>query len=369
MKQIMITGMGLLTPGLEHLENLHSRNIDQYPKIPVAKATADYSGSSMDFQNKAVIAREDRSLLNNMTKLGIDASMQALKKAEETRKFSAEDKENFVIFTAAEMMEYDLSALDNLLEDNNQDITQSLNALAGIKKYLKPLDMLRLLSTNLLYHLSKLMEFRGGGYPVKRMSLSGFAALQLAAIAINKNRHKALICAVGNMCIAENLCAFIKMGLIKTHSDDNGIVPAFAAAALIIEKADKAIEEGPSIAAILAIESIYMHDTIVKKADWLMLFAKFSSQIEIDNLYLILYANGVNQLMIEEMTAVAEFFPGRPHFSYKQFLGYTGKANNLIDLILALTDRRIPLGSQILINGVGTAVGLGAILLRKLNHG
>ena len=223
--------------------------------------------------------------------------------------------------------------------------------------------MLRLLSTNALYHLSKVFGLRGGGYPIKRMSLSGLSAVENALIALKQRGKYALISAVGDMTIAENICVFAKMGLVKTDKIHNGITPSCGAASLVIEK-DTLCQN--SIAEIREVKSIYKNTSFIAKNDWLELFSMLTVKKDLNNLHIALYNNGVKEMADEELQAVNHVFPNAHYYSYKPYIGYTGKANNLIDLIIAITDNRIPVDSHILINGVGTMSGMGYILIKKL---
>lgn len=357
-----IVGAGIVTENIANLSYLLDNNIDQLDIMAPKNKGSEYLNKSWGFQSKAVIAREDRALLNKIAQLAIDASMQAMEMAESTQTYNMGDKQDFPIFSTTEMMDYDLSSLDKLLEDNSYDVEISLKQLGELKKYFNPLDMLRLLSTNPLYHLSKVFGLQGGGYPIRKMSLSSLCALELACLTMNTRQSRALVTSVGNLGMAENLTAFIKMGLLRTAATDNGIIPAYGAASLVVESQLNADLRNP-LAEILTVKSRYHNKSLVTEQDWLTLYNKID--ILNEQLYVIYYNNGVQALFEAEKKAVAQRFPQAICYSYKPYIGYTGKSNNLIDLIIAVTDKRIPKNSLVLINGIGTAVGLGCILLKK----
>lgn len=363
MDRFFISGAGVMTENINSINQLFLTNIDQQAVLPTCSTVNEYLNKSFLFQSKNSIAREDRSLLNKVSQLAIDVSMQAFKIAESCKKISDQDKEDFLVFTATEVCEYGSSALDHLLKEHHDNVSDSLDNLGKVKAYLSPLDMLRLLSTNSLYHLSKVFGLRGGGYPIKRMSLSGLCAVEGAITALRQRGKHALITAVGNMTIAENLCVFAKMGLVKTGQLSNGITPSYGAASLIIEKNTAK----NNIAEIVEVKSIYKNKSFVTKDDWLELFSMQTAAMNTNNLHIVLYNNGIKEMADEELNAINQFFPNANHFSYKPYAGYTGKANNLVDLVIALMDNRIPVDSHILINGVGTTSGMGCMLIKKLN--
>ena len=328
-----------------------------------------YLNKHWSFLSKSVIAREDRSLLNKVSQLAIDVSVQAMEAAQKDKEYSERDREGFPIFSATETIEYNLTALDELLASCSFDVGVALNQLGGLKPYFNPLDMLRLLSTNSIYHLSKVFGLHGGGYPLQKMSLGSLCALESACSAIKSGgQTKALVVGVGNLCMAENLTAFIKMDAVKKPGISSGIIPAYGAASLIIEsQSDNAISNRTQLAKIIKVASVYHNKSFVTQENWHSLFAQIDvANIDDKKLNVVYYNNGITSLFEEEKKAVTQCFPKANCFSYKPYVGYAGKANNLIDLVIALSDKRIPKGSYILVNGIGNSTGLGCILVKKL---
>src|SRR3990167_101218 len=126
-----------------------------------------------------------------------------MKMADKKQAYSEHEKQNFPIFSATEIVDYELSCLDQLLETYHNQPEQAIQALGKIKKMLNPLDMLRMLSTNPLYHLSKIFGLNGGGYPVRKMSLSSLSALELANFYLKNNKiNNGLVASVGNLGMA-----------------------------------------------------------------------------------------------------------------------------------------------------------------------
>ncbi len=366
MKQY-ITGLGMTTTNIDSLSSLNHKNIDAYDLLKPADKTEDYLDYRVAFKSARLLAREDRSLLNDCAKLMLDSSIEAMNQAISNSEFTDSEKENCAIYCASEMASYDLIGIGKLLESKQCDEKEVLATLGELKSLMHPLDMLRNLSTNPLYHLSKMFGFRGGGYPVRRMSLSGLHALELAVNDLCST--KALVSAAGSMANIENLCTFMKMNLVRTTENNTGILPAIGSASLMIEALrDDEIKTKAPVAEILAVKTIFKSESLVKLDDWMRLYAYLADTIEPQNLAVVRYNNGVQALSEIEEDAVALKFPFAKTYSYKFYIGYTGKANNLIDLTIALSDKRIPIGQQILVNGIGTNMGLGFILVRKLRH-
>lgn len=358
---LFIVGAGIVTETISDFSYLLENQIQTFDVIKPKEHQADYLNQRWPFQSKALIAREDRALLNKIAQLSIDVSQQAMQMAETQRAYSEDEKQKFPIFSATEMVDHELFCLDKLLETHSNQPNQAIQALGEIKQTLNPLDMLRMLSTNPLYHLSKVFGLNGGGYPIRRMSLSSLSALELASFYLKNNQSQhGLVTSVGNLGMAENLTAFIKMNLLKTADTINGIIPAFGAASVILStEQNKRI----ALAEILVVSSIYHNQNTITKDNWLALYRAIEDIKE--PLAVIYYNNGVKALFEEEQKAVTARFPEAVCYSYKPYIGYTGKSNNLIDLIIALSDKRIPSNQLVLMNGVGTGVGLGCILMRK----
>jgi 3-oxoacyl-(acyl-carrier-protein) synthase len=366
MNSLFITGAGINTQYIPSLDKLKETNIDLFSLAKNLSTLVNEPQYS--FKSKSLVSREDRSLLNFIAKLSIDSTAEAFLYAQDKVTFTDEEKENFPIFIGNESVGYDLSAIDSLMSSKNYDRKRSWNEIGCIKKYLNPLEMLRLLSTNPLYHLSKMFGLTGGGYPFNKMSLSGLAALETSLLNPN-GIDRALVVAAGDMTIAENLATFTKMNLIKNDTNSQGIIPSYGSASIIIEKLiDIKRKVVTRYAEIISVKSHYKYNTNIDADDWKNLHSDTKALLAKENVNIILYQNGVSELGKIEEDTMRKLFLAGSLYSYKKYIGYTGKANNLIDLVISLADRRIPLNSYILINGIGTSVGIGYILIKKLNH-
>lgn len=367
MNKVYITGAGIATENIQSTHELKGSNIDLHPLVGVRRDFEYSSKRQKVFHSKNSIEREDRALLGGNAGVAIDAAMDAFLCSECRKAFSEDDKYEFPIFIGSELEVSDSSGYQLFAQKYMPGGAVQWKDIGKLKEDLNPLDMLRLLSTNSLYHLSKVFKLHGGGYPIRRMSLGGLCALQEALSRMMRKENRALVSAIGNMKTNENISAFYKMNLLRQHENEDGIIPSFGAAALVLESesALKARNGVLKYAEILEVRSVYKNDNNINVEDWLRLFSgaeKFRNK----KINIVLYDNGVKSISSVEKKAMCTIFPCAEYFSYKPHVGYTGKANNLIDLVIALSDTRIPEGDIVLINGVGVSSGIGYILIKKL---
>jgi hypothetical protein len=360
-----ITGLGIVTAAFPGIASLHGIDFAQHKPLAPADSASGYSRVDPPFPLGQRMAREDRSLLNPSSRLALTAAAQAFDAAQSSRPYTPEERERFAVFTGVEGDDATMAVLEPLHVRHGAD---SFAFFGEVKAHLNPLDMLRLLTTNALYQISKLFELRGDGYPLQRMSLTSLCALEEACRQIDANAiDRAIIAAVGDMTTPDNVAAFTKMNLLRTTSHPVGIIPAYGAVSVVVESdAGDATARRP-YAQVLAVHSLYKPDTSVSASDWRRLFALFPDEGELDGLHVVLYCNGEPSLGKAELDAVQSVWPHCVTHAYKPYVGYTGKANNLIDLVLAISDPSVPAGALVLINGIGVSSGVGAILLRKLS--
>ena len=367
MKKVFITGVGLNAEIASSLAFLSKVNVDSLPVKQPIENDSDLYQKNINFRSGGSIKREDRTLLNDCAKLSIDAATDAFLMAEMRTPYTPEEKSNFPIFMANESIENNFTAVETFSKNHRNENGDILwDELGKIKELLNPLDMLRLLSTNPLYHVSKYLGLHGGGYPIRRMSLSGLTALEEAFYSLPMRAERALVLGTGDLKTSENLCAFKKMSLLRMNGNENGIIPSYASAAIVLEHTVEDLTRN-AYAELVAVRSMFRPESRVSVSDWKELYEIFP-RLESEALTVICYNNGVNDLASEEYNAMRDIFPNAQLLDYKKYYGYTGKANNLIDLITVLNDKRVALGSYVAINGVGMSVGHGYILLRKLAH-
>ncbi|WP_153102077.1 beta-ketoacyl synthase N-terminal-like domain-containing protein [Paraburkholderia hayleyella] len=360
-----ITGVGIVTRAFPDTTSLRGVDFASRGPLQAASEVSEYFTRHMTFRCAARVAREDRALLNDTSRLALDATAQAFDYAEARVPYSPADKESCALYTGIEGGDYRVSALYPHLRAHAGDVAASLAAMGEIRQHLNPLDMLRLLSTNPLYHLSKVFALHGEGFPLRRMSLSGLCALEAAHAQLDAGAlQHAVVAAVGDLTTPENLGAFIKMGLVRFAPHQDGVIPAYGAATLMLERAPPAGRT--PLAQVLTVLSRYAPQVLVSEGDWRTLFLLLASRQCTPIQHVVLYHNGVGTLERAEREAVRAVWPHCTLHRYKPHVGYTGQANNLIDLVLALADPAIAPGETVLVNGVGLGTGLGSIVLRKL---
>lgn len=313
----------------------------------------------LDAAGLAVIGREDRSTLNDASTGVLNAISDALRHTGSEWIGAPQD---VGVFTGTDGAELTFNALGSLMDRAGDDAIVRLGELKGMSN---PLNMLRLLSTNATYHVSKRLGAQGGGYPNQGMSLSGLCALEDAVHTLRAGAgERAVVVASGNMRSFDSLVVFGKLGLLDEASGQPQVDPSYGAAALVIDSTGPA--EGPApIAEVLAVQTLFAPDPFVATDTWRKLFAGARARHGLPDL-IVTYANGSRQLEETETEARHAVFGDVPTRNYKRYFGYTGKANNLLDLAAALADDSIPVGATVLLCGAGFGFGIGYALVRKL---
>jgi len=152
--------------------------------------------------------------------------------------------------------------------------------------------------------------------------------------------------------------------LLDEVAGQQQVDPAYGAAALVIDSA--AAQDGPApIAEVLAVQTQFAPEPFVTVQTWKTLFAAARERHGLPDL-IVTYANGSRQLEESETAARNAVFGPIPTRNYKRYFGYTGKANNLLDLAATLADDSIPVGATVLLCGAGFGFGIGYLLVRKL---
>ncbi|WP_342627788.1 hypothetical protein AAC691_17075 [Nguyenibacter vanlangensis] len=314
----------------------------------------------------AAIAREDRSTLSPHTVASLNAMADALSGNvpgnDAADQAANDDHENVPVFTATDSAEYGFTSLCGLMA-KYPGREALMNHLGEIRDYGNPLNMMRLLSTNTLYHASKRLEAHGGGYPIRAMSLSGLCALEDAWREIMTDRapNGAAVVASGNMRSFDALVAFGKMGLVGKDEEPGQIDPTFGAAALMLSAQDHPY----ALAEIIDASSLFAPEPWPQAATWKKLFTRAKEQCGTPDI-IVAYRNGAPLLDAAEREALAAIYPDVPQKAFKNLIGYTGKPNNLLDLAAILVDATVPPGALIMINGAGLGWGVGCITLRKI---
>ena len=327
-----------------------------------APARADvYAPPSITLGRAALSAidREDRSTLGSLATNILNAIADAIGSGAPENDYAA-----MQVYSGNDSSEYSFTALNALMRkhDGREEL---LKHIGEVRNYSNPMNMMRLLSTNPVYHASKRLGAHGGGYPIRAMSLSGLCALEdgWRAVAHGRAPDGAAIVAAGNMRSFDALVTFGKMGLLHGMSDKPQVDPTHGAAAVIL--AGEAAADQAPWAEIVDVDSMFCPEPFAQTATWSALFERAKRRVGIPDV-VVAYRNGAQLLNDSENKALAVHYPGVPVRGYKPLLGYTGKPNNLLDLAAALVDRSVPDGALITINGTGFGWGVGSVSLRKL---
>ncbi len=116
---------------------------------------------------------------------------------------------------------------------------------------------------------------------------------------------------------------------------------------------------------MLAAETAFAPDSFMTSATWEQALASARQRGPAPDV-IVTYANSAAGSDPAEEEALARVFPGVPTRNYKRHFGYTGKANNLLDLAAALADDGVAPGSVVLLDGQGFGFGVGYLTVKKL---
>ncbi|MBR8845629.1 MULTISPECIES: beta-ketoacyl synthase [unclassified Pseudoalteromonas] len=308
----------------------------------------------------AVIAREDRSILNDLSTLILNSIGDLL---EYTSQDKLNDAEQTPLYAGTDgVSEYNFAALYKIIEKHG-GVEGALKNLGELSKMSNPINMMRFLSTNPLYHASKRLKLRGGGYPIRGMSLSGLQALEDAFSDIKHDRQaQGVVVGAGSMRNFDTLLVFDKLGLLSKDEKESEIEPSFGAATLYLSN-----DQTDAYAEVLAVESRYSPSPFPSPKAWHALMKSVKVKgLNVD--VIVTYCNGVKTNNENELAAIGDTFPEVTQKNYKSVFGYTSKANNILDLSAVLVDESIPEGATVLINGAGFSVGIGLIVIKKLKN-
>ncbi|SIO94754.1 hypothetical protein [Vibrio spartinae] len=304
-------------------------------------------------KDKSLVQREDRSVLNSMSKLVLNALSDLSCKVDLTCLSEAK------LYTAADSEEHSFVNIHDVCKR----YPGSESLFLRIKEYKNtsnPLDMLRLLPTNVLYHTSKVLLDHEEGTPLRTASLSGLTALKLACSDIEFERDVALVVSAANMKSFESLAVFKKFNEIRERNDSvSGIIPSWGAAVLLLDS-----DPEDAIGQILSVTVKYRPKMKFDILDWEQLFNR-EREAHGEPDIIVSYANGIKEQNLAETDAINKVFPNTKVINYKLITGYTGKLNNVLDILCCLNDPTIPKNTTVMLNGAGINYGYGCIWLIK----
>ncbi|MFE0017537.1 hypothetical protein ACFWXH_22030 [Mesorhizobium sp. NPDC059054] len=369
MSNVAVTGVGLLARGrtTESAAEILSKEFQHHESfLGNAIPVEEYRKNVV-----RLVAREDRSILNDAAIQCLLTAIDAFALAEEKGPIDGKTRENIGVFTSAEREREFPTELWDLVHRREWDqpptVSAVLSRIGQLRERVHPLALFKKLPTNALYHISKYFQLRGGGYPIQRMSLGGICMIEEAAAKIADGcLDGAILSACGNMASLDNHLAFSRMGLLRERDGTSGILPSAAAASILLEPQQRVQDRGASPFALLHRASTKFHDKVqVNDADWLAFYDRYFSDLASKPIFVVCYDNGIEESGEKERSAVRKFFANPKILSYKKYTGYTGQPNNLVDFILTIADTSVPIGASIILNGIGTSVGMGAVLFEK----
>ncbi|MDX7993228.1 hypothetical protein [Xenorhabdus littoralis] len=312
-----------------------------------------YSELEISIIDPTLIKREDRAILNIMSRLSINAL------ADLGKKINLKSISKSIIYSACDSEEHNLSTLKEVVDKGNNNFWENIHYF---NKLDNPLDMLRLLPTNPLYHISKILSNHEEGIPLRTASLSGMSALKMAQedIIHHDAKQGALIINSANMLSSDILTVFSKLGEIRENASMNsGIIPSWGSAILHLDH-----DPYEAIAEIISIIIHYIPKVKYTHDDWTNLFVEQKNKYGTPDI-IITYDNGILEQKEVESNSIEKIFPNIKVMNYKLITGYTGRLNNILDILCCLNDPEIPNGAKLLLNGTGINYGLGCVFLTK----
>lgn len=354
---VYIESVGLSCENFAGLSALRTRDAAQAPPRP-AQLAGSFDQARVRLRPE--IDREDRSILNTVSTLVVNAVDDAVAGLPEGQPLAAFAQAP--VFIGSDEAEHNFGALHSVVGDESGEGSVYAR-LAGLSQRVNPLELLRQLSTNPAYHASKRLRAQGGAYPLRAASLSGLVAAEEAISWLAEGRGETAAVVAGcNMRSFDALLSFSKLGILKGRSEGAGVVVSYGAACLLLSRRAQAART--ALGAILAARSYFMPEAHGDHGTWEKMYRQAVQDWGRPDV-VVRYSIGASAIDKAERDALEAVLPGTPTRCYKPLFGYTGKANNLLDLAAALTDETIAPASRILIAGVGMGYGIGCLLVEK----
>src|SRR5471030_149711 len=316
------------------------------------------------------IAREDRAILTSQTICSLNVGFLAMSMAQQHAGFTLDEKDAMCVYTTYETVR-DFHEVIWQFKSSSEHYTNKdflLANLGEVANAVHPLRLFRKLPTNGLYHLSKLFGLRGGGYPLRKMSLGGLSLLEEAFYNLPCSESSgALICAYGDMSKADNSQVFKKMGLINAKEPQRSSVNGNSGAvSLVVETGERIsrLHVQPLAEVLLAV-SRFSTSMFASHQDWVEAYAQLEPWVRESHPVVVLYDNGAPGIGEAEVQALESSLNTFELRRYKPWSRYAVATSGLVDLVCALADPSIEPGRVIIIHGEGAGMGLGLIVLRK----
>jgi hypothetical protein len=365
MPSLFITGYGVEQAAL-NTDNLVQRLTERPDDLP------DNQPGEVKLLAAIVplIAREDRAMLTSQTICSLNVGFTAMSMAVQNVELTPSEKDTMCVYTTYETVR-DFHEVVWQFKSSSEHYTDKAFLLANLgamANAVHPLRLFRKLSTNSLYHLSKLFRFRGGGYPLRKMSLGGLSMLEEAFYNLPcSGSSGALICAYGDMVKADNAQVFRKMGLTDAMYPHRSYVQETrGAVSLVVETQERVsrLQVQPLAQVLLAV-SRFSTGMFATRQDWIEVYAQLQPWVRESHPVVVLYDNGAPGIGDAEVQALESSLSTFEIRRYKPWSRYAVATSGLVDLVCALADPSIEPGRVIIIHGEGAGTGLGLIVLRK----
>jgi len=367
MPSLFITGYGIEQAALNTDELLQRLAEPPVPLLDHQPREAKLSAALVPH-----IAREDRAMLTPQTICSLNVGFSAMNMAEQCVAFTPAEKDAMCVYTTYETVRdfHEVVWQFKFSSEAYADKADLLHNLGKMANAVHPLRLFRKLPTNGLYHLSKLFGLRGGGYPLRKMSLGGLSLLEEAFYNLPCSESSgALICAYGDMLKADNAQVFKKMGLIDTSEPHRSNVQgASGAVSLVVETGERVSRsQVQPLAEVLLAISRFSTSMFATRQDWVEAYAQLQPWVRESHPIVVLYDNGAPGIGEAEVQALESSLSTFELRRYKPWSRYAVATSGLVDLVCALADPSIEPGRVIIIHGEGAGMGLGLIVLRKLS--
>jgi hypothetical protein len=316
------------------------------------------------------IAREDRAMLTSQTIFSLNVAFLAMSMAEQNVGFTPAEKNAMCVYTTYETVR-DFHEVVWQFKSSSEYYTDKATLLAHLGEMtntVHPLRLFRKLPTNGLYHLSKLFGLRGGGYPLRKMSLGGLSLLEESFYNLPCSKSSgALICAYGDMSKADNAQMFKKMGLFDARESYRSSIQGTSGAVSLVVETSERVSRGQvqPLAEVLLAFSRFSTSMFATREDWVEAYAQLEPWVRDSHPVVVLYDNGAPGIGDAEVQALESCLNTFELRRYKIRSRYAVATSGLVDLVCALADPSIDPGRVIIIHGEGAGMGLGLIVLRK----
>lgn len=324
----------------------------------------DYNFKSPSLVDRKFVNREDLSVLNPISIIALNSLYNLINHNPENKLMLLDELSNAMVFTACDGPDVsaEINNSDKLFRSCGEDESKFWESIDQVHKISHPLDVLRLLTTNALYHVSKVINTHNEGYPIQTASLSSLVALDMAHsyLSLDSNSDTGIISSAGDMKNVEYLPYWLKINKVKGINNSDGIIPMWGGASILLSKN----KEG-AVAEILDIKIFYSPKSLFLDNEWNLIVDSLLNKNITPDVF-ITYDNGVQEQGASEVKVLEKHFKNARLKNYKEYLGYSGKSNTMLDICCLLQDKDILSGDIVCVNGAGLDYGIGYVVLKKV---